>query len=447
MNGDFSDSGCVPASEDPAALADPSSAAVRDSASSGAAFSGQSGQSAPSGEGSGSPGPATDQDGHHFLKNNKYFTICVYAFFLVVVCAVVVRAIFSANATRAFFNGLFRAIAPFLIAILIAYILNPFISFVNRILKKLFPHLPWRPARVISMIIVYIVALGLLITLLVYVLPELVNNLIDLINYIPYLYTQLVGFLEGLQEKYPTVNFGAVIDMLSNVQPQVTSTLQSIAGNLIPVLYTASVSVATWFANALIAIVVSVYILYGRESLRKILKIVLYSLIPTNQIPVVREIVMESNNIFSKYLVSKMTDSLIIGFLCGILMTILRLPYVLLISVIVGVTNMIPYFGPFIGAIPGIIIILCISPIKALVFTIMILALQQFDGLVLGPKLMGSSTGMKPLWIIFAITIGGKFFGVMGMFLGVPVMATLAYLAERYMQYRLRKRNLDMADL
>ena len=142
-----------------------------------------------------------------------------------------------------------------------------------------------------------------------------------------------------------------------------------------------------------------------------------------------------------------MIDSFIIGILCAILMTILRLPYVLLISVIVGVTNMIPYFGPFIGAVPGIVVILCISPIKALIFGIMILCLQQFDGLILGPKLLGNSTGMKPIWIIFAITIGGKFFGVAGMFLGVPVVATLSYLAEQYIRRRLKAKNLSMDEM
>ena len=212
-------------------------------------------------------------------------------------------------------------------------------------------------------------------------------------------------------------------------------------------LYTASVSVVTWFGNFLIAMIVSVYMLYGKKSLKRMLKIVMYSFIPKRQIQTVKEILLECNNIFSKYLVSKMIDSFIIGVLCAILMVFLRLPYVSLISVIVGITNMIPYFGPFIGAIPGIVIILCINPIQALVFAVMILCLQQFDGLILGPKLLGDSTGMKPLWIIFAITIGGKFFGVIGMFLGVPVVAALAYLAERYMRHRLAKKHLSMDKL
>ena len=243
------------------------------------------------------------------------------------------------------------------------------------------------------------------------------------------------------------MDFAPITEMVQNTQSDLVSSLQSIASDIIPVLYTASVSVVTWLANFLIALIVSVYMLYGKKALLRMLKILLYGLIPKDQIPVIREITYDCNRIFSNFVVSKMIDSLIIGLLCAVLMTILRLPYIFLISTFVGVTNMIPYFGPFIGAIPGVVIILMISPVKALVFAIMILCLQQFDGLVLGPKLMGNSTGMKPIWIIFAITIGGKFFGVPGMFLGVPVVAILAYLAERYMSAKLSRRGIDIEEI
>lgn len=336
---------------------------------------------------------------------------------------------------------------PFLIALLIAYILNPFVKFVDRWLKKLFLKLPEKVSLVLAMFVVYLLGLGMIIAILVYVLPEIVRNLADLVNYIPQVYKDLAAFLDSLQHQFPTVDFSAITTMLEDTQTDVVASITAVAKDMIPVLYTASVSVVAWFGNFLIAMIVSVYMLYGKKSLKRMLKIMMYSFIPKNQIRTVKEIVLECNNIFSKYLVSKMIDSFIIGILCAILMVILRLPYVSLISVIVGITNMIPYFGPFIGAIPGIVIILCINPIQALVFAIMILCLQQFDGLILGPKLLGDSTGMKPLWIIFAITIGGKFFGVIGMFLGVPVVAALAYLAERYMRHRLAKKQLSMDEL
>lgn len=384
-----------------------------------------------------------------FIKNDQYFTICIYTFVLVVFCTIAIKVIISFDQTKEAFNGMFRAVGPFLIALLIAYILNPFVKAVGSLLEKISPVLRKRERvrTVIAMLIVYVLGLGMIIVILTYVLPEVVRNLVDLINQLPAAYKSLLDILEEMQHKFPTVDFSSIISMLESTQSDVTSELRTVAGDLIPVLYTASVSIVTWLGNFLIALIVSVYMLYGKQSLRRMIKIVLYAFVPAQKISYTKELVLECNNIFSKYLVSKMIDSFIIGVLCSILMTILKLPYVLLISVIVGITNMIPYFGPFIGAIPGIVIILCIDPIKALIFAVMILCLQQFDGLILGPKLLGDSTGMKPLWIIFAITIGGKFFGVIGMFLGVPVMATLGYLAERYMGHRLRRKHISMDQL
>lgn len=384
-----------------------------------------------------------------FVKNDQYFTVCIYAFVLVLACAITIKAIVDVDQTKAFFGGLFRAVSPFLIALLIAYILNPFVKVVNRFLRKVFPRLKQheKVSMVISMLIVYFLGLGMIITLLIYVLPEIVRNLGELIGSLSGGYKALFEWLEEMQEKFPMVDFSSIISMLRDTQSDLTNSLKDIAADIVPVLYTASVSVVTWIGNFLIALIVSVYMLYGKASLKRLVKIVLYAFIPGEKIRHVKGTVTECNKIFSQYLISKMIDSFIIGILCAILMTILRLPYVLLISVIVGVTNMIPYFGPFIGAVPGIVVILCISPIKALIFGIMILCLQQFDGLILGPKLLGNSTGMKPIWIIFAITIGGKFFGIAGMFLGVPVVATLSYLAEQYIRRRLKAKNLSMDEM
>ena len=384
---------------------------------------------------------------HQFIKNNRYFTICIYAFLLVVASTIAIKAIISFSQTKAFLSSLFRAVAPFLIALLIAYVLMPFVRVMGRVMGRLFPKLPEKPKRVLSLLLVYLLGIGLLIALMIYVLPEVVKNLADLINHIPEEYENLRNLVGTLQARFPNVDFSSITNLLDTTQSDVTSYLQGIAGSIIPVLYTASVSIVTWLANFVIAVVVSVYMLYGREPLLRMFRIVLYALVPRERIPKIKEILGDCNRIFSKYVVSKMIDSLIIGVLCAILMGILRLPYIFLISIVVGVTNMIPYFGPFIGAIPGIVIMLAVDPIKALIFAIMILCLQQFDGLWLGPKLMGSSTGMKPIWIIFAITIGGKFFGVLGMFLGVPVVAIIAYLAERYMKWRLARKQIDMDEL
>ena len=150
----------------------------------------------------------------------------------------------------------------------------------------------------------------------------------------------------------------------------------------------------------------------------------------------------ECNKIFGDFIIGKMIDSLIIGVLCWIAMTVLNIPYALVISVIVGITNMIPYFGPFIGAIPGVVLLIIVDIKFAVIFGILIFILQQFDGLYLGPKILGESTGLRPIWIIFAITVGGWLAGVVGMFLGVPVVAVISFLIDRSLKLRIKKKNI-----
>ena len=148
------------------------------------------------------------------------------------------------------------------------------------------------------------------------------------------------------------------------------------------------------------------------------------------------------DDIFSGFVRGKLLDSLIIGILCFICCSILKFPYTPLVSVIVGVTNIIPFFGPFLGAIPSTFLILLVSPMKALYFVIFVLALQQLDGNVIGPKLLGDRTGLPSLWVIIAILVGGGFFGLPGMFFGVPVCACLYSAATFLIEARLRERNL-----
>ncbi len=386
-------------------------------------------------------------ESQRFIKNNKYFTICVYAFILVIISTIAIRMIVSFKDTRNFFGGIFSALSPFLLALLIAYILSPFEKGMSRLLRFCLKKLPETPRRILSILLVYMIALGLVITLLTFVLPEVAGNLVDLIGRLPTAYEQTIAGVKQLQERFKDIDFTGLLGMMENFQTTLMQSLQDVTGTMIPALYSASVSVVSWFVNILISVVVSVYMLYGKKSLKKLIKILIAALFPEQYVPVVRQTLSDCSHIFSSYVASKMIDSLIIGILCAIVMTILRLPYVFLISLVVGVTNMIPYFGPFIGAVPGVVILLAVSPVKAFIFAIMILCLQQFDGLYLGPKLMGNSTGMKPIWIIFAITIGGKFAGVLGMFLGVPFMAILVYLLERTLRWMLKRKNLTMEEI
>ena len=172
----------------------------------------------------------------------------------------------------------------------------------------------------------------------------------------------------------------------------------------------------------------------------------IYAVSPSKKEEEVWDTIKQCNHIFNGFLIGKVIDSLIIGIICLVAMIILQLPYALLLSLIVCITNMIPYFGPIIGAVPGVLIYLFIDPRLAIVFAVLILILQQFDGLYLGPKILGDQTGIKPLWVIFGITVGGAYFDVLGMFLGVPTVAVLTYLINLIIEKKLKRKNISSFD-
>ena len=381
-----------------------------------------------------------------FIKNNLYFTICIYAGVMVLIAAIIFKCIIDIDKTKAWLGQTIGILSPFILGALLAYVLNPMVHMFYRGIERLCSHANIRPPHtlhtVLSILITYVIVIGFVVLTLLYVFPEIAKNLGDFVTYLPSAYNTVLDMLARLQERFPRLEISAVRTYLVDAMPEFSSAIQNFATNMVPALYTISMSIVDWLVNLFITLIVSIYMLYDKHRLMRASWRVLYAFVPQKYMPACQEILSECNRLFSSFVVGKSIDSLIIGILCFILMTILRLPYTLLISIIVGITNMIPYFGPFIGAVPGILIMLFIRPLQALVFALMILCLQQFDGLILGPKILGDSTGMKPLWIIFAITVGGQLAGVIGMFLGVPVIAIISYLLDLYLSHRLSRRKI-----
>lgn len=382
-----------------------------------------------------------------FIKNNRYFTICIYAGVMVLIAAIIFKCIIDIDKTKAWLRNIIGMLSPFILGALLAYVLNPmvhvFYRAIDRVCRKANVKMKHSLHTVLAILITYVIVVGFVVLTLLYVLPEIAKNLIDFVNYLPTAYKTVLDGLTRLQERFPNLEIDIVRTYLASAMPELTSQLQNLATNMVPAIYTISMSIVDWVVNLFITLIVSIYMLYDKRRLMRACWKIIFAFLPKKHMPACQEILAECNRLFSSFVVGKFIDSLIIGILCFILMTILQLPYTLLISIIVGVTNMIPYFGPFIGAAPGILVMLFISPVQALVFAFMILCLQQFDGLILGPKILGDSTGMKPLWIIFAITIGGKLAGVIGMFLGVPVVAIISYLFDLYLEYRLSKKHIS----
>ena len=279
---------------------------------------------------------------------------------------------------------------------------------------------------------------------------------------IPQIYTSIIGLQESLGENINNLSLWLMKMFEDNptieqtimpfyeqaateFQNWLTTDLVPNMSKIIGELSTGLLSVVTVVKNILIGVIVMVYFLNIKDTLSAQSKKIVYSLLKLKDANRLVSEVRFAHSVFGGFITGKLLDSLIIGIMCFFAMQFLKMPYVLLVSVIIGVTNVIPFFGPFIGAVPSAFLILLVSPMKCLYFLIFILVLQQFDGLILGPKILGDSTGVKPLWIIFAITIGGSMAGVLGMFLGVPVIAVLRYLLNRLLLSRLHKRNIKSA--
>ncbi len=345
--------------------------------------------------------------------------------------------------TKKFIYDLFGVLAPFFAALLIAYFVSPIVGkFESAIQKYITKGKHERIVKIISMVLAYITFIGFIIIAFVFVIPQIGESISELTSNIPVVYDHIVDWLKELHKQYPMIDVNKITDRLNEMVPDIVDYGTNIVSNIVPMIFSVSVSIVRTFINVIFALIISVYMIYSKSKFRYQAKRVIYAIFDETRGDIVCRTCKECNDIFSAFLISKAVDSLIIGCICCVLMNILKLPYSVLISVIVGITNMIPYFGPFIGAVPGVIIYLCTSPKEVIIFVIMILVLQQFDGLVLGPRLLGQSTGLNPMWVIFAITVGGAYFGVLGMFIGVPTVAVIGFLVNKAIKYKLRGKNI-----
>ena len=380
--------------------------------------------------------------------NRKYFIICTYALGTIAVAALAIYGIMNLASIKAEIGNFLGIISTFIAAFFVAFIMNPLVRaleerFFGNVCKIKTP----KKRLILAILFSYLIVIGIITVGLVYVIPQITNSAVELANRLsnPNLYSGLTDYFQNIEDNYPGIDFEFVEAKLGELLPKIISYATDFVKNVLPMLLDVSISIARTTLNVFLTIAISIYMLYDKRMLTKHSARVVYALIPKKKADKLLEILKECSSIFTSFVVGKSIDSLIIGIICFVVMSIMGLPYAVLLSVIVGITNMIPYFGPFIGAVPGIVLYLCISPLDAIAFALMILVLQQFDGWILGPKILGDSTGLTPLWVIFGITVGGAYWGVIGMFLGVPIVAVLAYLANLFVTSRLKKKKLDIS--
>lgn len=385
---------------------------------------------------------------NRFQPNSRYFTIVIYGLMFVLGTILLVRIVGSFNNTVKLLGQALQVIAPFLVGAFIAFILYPLVRFFYRNLFKNTLHMKSdKLSKWLSILVTYVIAIGVIAILMVFILPQLYTSITDIVDRLPVWYNNLTTMVDNFENRHADLGFidyNVINEHLTSLYPKIISYLTDTLANLLPYVVNTSMAIVKGIVNLIISIMVSVYMISDHKNIFYQFKKLLYAVFPKQAADTARTICRESTNIFLKFMYGKAIDSVIIGIICCICMNIFKFPYTVLISVIVGITNMIPYFGPYIGGVLGGIIIVIVNPVQVIFFAVMILVIQQFDGLFLGPKILGDSTGLKPLWVIFAIVVGGAMFGVLGMFLGVPTMAVICYILNIVVEHFLKKRNITV---
>ena len=345
-----------------------------------------------------------------FQPNSRYFTIVIYGLLFVLGAILIFKLIGGFNNTLNIIKYIFNVISPFVIGAFIAFILYPLVRFFYRHLFKEKCHLKSdKLSKYLSILITYIIAIGIITILMVFIIPQLYTSITDIVDKLPVWYNNITGLVNSFEDKHADLGFidyAVINEQLNNLYPKVISYLTDMLTNLLPYVVNTSMAIVKGLVNLIIAIMVSVYMISDHKNIFYNFKRVLYAVFPKNAADTTRKICRESGTIFLKFMYGKALDSLIIGM--------------------------------------GGIIIVIVNPIQVIFFAILILVIQQFDGLFLGPKILGESTGLKPLWVIFAIVVGGALFGVLGMFLGVPVMAVICYITNLVVEHFLKKRNISV---
>lgn len=372
------------------------------------------------------------------LVSNMWYIVA-----LVAIIAIIFLMIANWGVVLAVIGKFLTILMPFILGFFFACFINPLVKRVHSLLNRMKPGKGAKIKKAFSVIISYVVVIGVITVLLIYIIPQIKASIGELGNTIQDGYQYMITHQKELNEKIPFIGLGGGIEYIKEFAYK---KIMSNGSEIIPYVYHVSSSLLTTSYNVLMGLVISIYIILDMKKLKRSARKVVYALSPKKKEQEVWETMKQCSHIFNGFLIGKMIDSLIIGILCLIAMSILKLPYALLLSLIVCITNMIPYFGPIIGAIPGVMIYLFIDIRYAFIFALMILILQQFDGLYLGPKILGDQTGIKPLWVIFGITVGGAYFGVMGMFLGVPVVAVIMYLLQLFLDKKLKKKDISTFD-
>ena len=377
--------------------------------------------------------------------NRKYTTIAVYAFLVIAAGLLFQNIVNDFPPLTRYFNKIGDLLLPFVVGGALAYILNPILNWIE---MKLFPvifrdKVSRKARRALSVLLSYLFMLLVIGVFALIVVPQIYESIMSLIERSSTYVKNVEDFLNYLIATYGSNEL--VKQVLQKIYDSAETIFRQgyqLIGDVVPMIANIAIGLTNSLFDTIMGLIISVYSLLMKETFAAQIKKLLSAFCSRNFVDTFLSIAHDSNQIFCGFISGKIVDSFIIGVICFVGTTLMNTPYAMLVSVIVGVTNIIPYFGPFIGAIPSILLILLVNPLQALYFSIFILALQQLDGNVIGPKILGDSTGLSAFWVVFSVTFFGGMFGFVGMLIGVPTFAVIYNLISRFAAYCLHKKGM-----
>lgn len=382
----------------------------------------------------------------HFIKMGTT------AFVTVAACITFFFVLYRFDAIAGAIGKIVESAESIIIGLALAYLLMPTKNFIEKKVYRFLRNKKFKKDKakeiakfiaITGSIIFLFIIIGVLIAILV---PALITSIVGLVEAMPGYITSFVKWIEDMGFADGTVALmigDAITSLTSELQAWAQTEIFPFVQEYIGQITSGVLAVLKVILNFFVGIVVVVYVMTIQETLTGQCKKIIYAIFPAQKGNIIIDTVRKSHEIFGGFVTGKIIDSAIIGVIAYIGCMILQIPSALLVAFIIGVTNVIPFLGPFIGAVPTILLVLIQSPIHALYLGIFILVLQQVDGNIIGPKILGDSTGLSAFWILTSITIAGGLFGFFGMLLGVPVFAVIYYIVQQVVKYRMEKKNLS----
>lgn len=380
-----------------------------------------------------------------FFNDKKYNKIFRYCYSFTLLTLLTIFVLFRWDSVRSLTANIMKIFSPIIWGMVLAFVMNPIMKSTEKFLSRRIFKKKARPrlTRALGIVVASVLILAIISAIILSVIPELISNL-------PGIYDALINeilpsaqkWVLKLLEDNPSIN-----SIVANETNNIIETVKSIANGLVPrlkELLTTLLDFANSMKNFAFGFILAIYFLFSKEALQAQTKQFIVAVFSEKTYRNIFSITSNTNNTLLSFIYGKIIDSIIIGVICAIVMLIFRMPYVMIASLIIGITNIIPVFGPFIGGALAAVLIVIAEPGKLIWFILLVIALQQLDGNFIGPMVLGDKIGLSSFWVLFSILVCGSLFGIAGMIIGVPLFAVMFDIINSIVETRLRNKEMPV---